>query len=155
MPKPYPREFREDVVRVARNRDADVTLAQMARDFSDQRILSGRLVEEGRRRGRHEIAGERGRRCREPGIEVTGTSSGAGERGPAPRGGVPRAGEPAGKMMFPLDRKLAADGFGVAVTCRVLNIARQPYYRWLAGPVTEAELVEAYRANAGVRRPWR
>ena len=36
----------------------------------------------------------------------------------------------------------------VAVTCRVLKIARQPYYRWLAAPVTDAELEEAYRANA-------
>ena len=33
MPKPYPREFREDVVRVARNRDKDVTLAQIASGF--------------------------------------------------------------------------------------------------------------------------
>ena len=44
--------------------------------------------------------------------------------------------------------ELAADGIPVAVTCRVLKLARQPYYRWLANPVTEAELVEAYRANA-------
>jgi hypothetical protein len=36
----------------------------------------------------------------------------------------------------------------VAVTCRVLNLARQPYYRWRAQPITDAELVEAYRANA-------
>jgi transposase InsO family protein len=36
----------------------------------------------------------------------------------------------------------------VAVTCRVLKLARQPYYRWLADPITDAELVEAYRANA-------
>ena len=33
MPKPYPREFRDDVVRVARKRDADVTLEQIADDF--------------------------------------------------------------------------------------------------------------------------
>lgn len=33
MPKPYPREFREEVVRVARNRDSGVSLAQVARDF--------------------------------------------------------------------------------------------------------------------------
>jgi len=33
MPKPYPREFREDVVRVARNREDGVTLAQVAKDF--------------------------------------------------------------------------------------------------------------------------
>lgn len=33
MSKPYPREFREDVVRVARNRDQGVTLEQVATDF--------------------------------------------------------------------------------------------------------------------------
>ena len=43
--------------------------------------------------------------------------------------------------------ELAADGIPVAVTCRVLNIARQPYYRWLARPVTDAELAEAYRTD--------
>lgn len=33
MPKPFPREFREDVVRVALNRDSDVTIEQIAKDF--------------------------------------------------------------------------------------------------------------------------
>ena len=33
MPKPYPKEFREDVVRVARNREPGVTLEQIAADF--------------------------------------------------------------------------------------------------------------------------
>lgn len=33
MPKPYPKEFRQDVVRVARAREAGVTLAQVAKDF--------------------------------------------------------------------------------------------------------------------------
>ncbi|MQY32048.1 IS3 family transposase ISBli35 [Nocardia sp. RB56] len=33
MAKPYPREFRDDVVRVARNRDDGVTLEQIAADF--------------------------------------------------------------------------------------------------------------------------
>ncbi|MBX9921621.1 MAG: DDE-type integrase/transposase/recombinase [Mycolicibacterium frederiksbergense] len=36
----------------------------------------------------------------------------------------------------------------MAVTCRVLKLARQPYYRWLAQPITDAEMIEAYRANA-------
>ena len=36
----------------------------------------------------------------------------------------------------------------MTVTCRVLKITRQPYYRWLAAPVTDRELVEAYRADA-------
>ena len=56
MPKPYPREFREDVVRVARNRDGDVTLAQIARDFGiSESCLAGWLkkadVEDGTRAG--------------------------------------------------------------------------------------------------------
>ena len=33
MPKPYPSEFREDVVRVARAREPGVTLEQVATDF--------------------------------------------------------------------------------------------------------------------------
>lgn len=51
-------------------------------------------------------------------------------------------------MMYPLVRELAVGGIPVTVTCRVLKIARQPYYRWLQRPVTDAELEEAYRANA-------
>jgi len=54
--------------------------------------------------------------------------------------------------MYPLVRELAAKDapirVPVTVTCRVLKIARQPYYRWLACPLTDAELLEAYRANA-------
>ena len=33
MPKPYPREFRDDVVRVTRDRDPGVRIADVARDF--------------------------------------------------------------------------------------------------------------------------
>ena len=33
MPKPFPREFREDVIRVARNREPGQTLKQVAADF--------------------------------------------------------------------------------------------------------------------------
>ncbi len=54
--------------------------------------------------------------------------------------------------MYPLVRDLAAAGapirVPVAVTCRVLNLARAPFYRWLASPLTDAEVEEAYRANA-------
>ena len=44
--------------------------------------------------------------------------------------------------------ELATAGIPVTVTCRVLKLSRQPYYRWLANPITESEVVEAYRANA-------
>ncbi|OUZ09128.1 transposase [Aeromicrobium sp. PE09-221] len=33
MPKSFPKEFREDVVRVARNRDSKTTLEEVAKDF--------------------------------------------------------------------------------------------------------------------------
>ncbi len=33
MPKPFPKEFREDVVRVARDREPKTTLEQIATDF--------------------------------------------------------------------------------------------------------------------------
>ncbi len=50
-------------------------------------------------------------------------------------------------MIYPLVRELAGDGIPVVVTCRVLKLARQPYYRWLAAPVGARELEEAYLAN--------
>ena len=33
MPRPYPREFREDVIRVARNREPGVRIKDVAADF--------------------------------------------------------------------------------------------------------------------------
>jgi transposase InsO family protein len=55
-------------------------------------------------------------------------------------------------MMYPLVRELAAPDarvrVPVAVTCRVLGLVRQPYYRWLQVPVTDAVLEAARRANA-------
>ena len=51
-------------------------------------------------------------------------------------------------MMYPLVKELAADGIPVVVACRVLKLARQPCYRWLAHPITDRELDQAYLANA-------
>lgn len=51
-------------------------------------------------------------------------------------------------MSYPLVRELAADGIPVTVTCRVLRIARQPYYRWLRSPVSDRLLAEAWLANS-------
>lgn len=51
-------------------------------------------------------------------------------------------------MIYPLVSELAADGIPVTVTCRVLKLARQPYYRWRADPVTGDELAEAHLTNA-------
>ncbi len=44
VPKPYPREFREDVIRVARNREPDTRLADIAKDFGiSESCLNGWL----------------------------------------------------------------------------------------------------------------
>ncbi len=56
MPKPYPSEFRDDVVRVARNREPGVTIEQIAKDFGVhpmtlQKWLSRAAVEDGSRPG--------------------------------------------------------------------------------------------------------
>jgi transposase InsO family protein len=45
-------------------------------------------------------------------------------------------------------RELADDGIPVVVSCRVLGLARQPYYRWLDAPFTDGQLAEANVANA-------
>lgn len=50
--------------------------------------------------------------------------------------------------MYPLVRELAVDSVPVTVTCRVLEIARQPYYWWLAQPVSDRLLDQAHLANA-------
>ena len=51
-------------------------------------------------------------------------------------------------MMFPLVRELAVDGIPVTVTCRVLSLCRQQYYRWLKEPITADQLDQAHVANA-------
>ena len=52
VPKPYPTEFRDDVVRVAQNREPGVTIEQIAKDFGVhpmtlQKWLHRAKVEEG------------------------------------------------------------------------------------------------------------
>lgn len=56
MPKPYPKEFREDVVAVARRREDGVTIRQVASDFGIsetclQNWLRADDVEAGRKAG--------------------------------------------------------------------------------------------------------
>jgi len=50
------------------------------------------------------------------------------------------------KIGFRLVQELAADGFDVAVTCRVLKVSRSGYYEWL-GRLSPRDLEDAYLAN--------
>ena len=150
MPKPYPKEFREDVIRVARNREPGVHLKQIAADFGVSESCLNNWLAKADREDRPRLgnpaqpATERELRKRVRLLEQ--------ENEVLRRAAAYLAGQPAGKMMYPLVRELAATGapvwVPVAVTCRVLGLARQPYYRWLEQSVTDAELEEAYRANA-------
>ena len=51
-------------------------------------------------------------------------------------------------MIYPLVDELAEAGIPVKVTCRVLKMARQPYYRWKQHPVDDRVWVQAHRRNA-------
>ena len=57
MPAPYPQEFRDDVVRVARSREEGVTLAQIAKDFGIHEMTLSKWmrqadIDEGNKPGR-------------------------------------------------------------------------------------------------------
>ncbi|MER6567447.1 IS3 family transposase [Streptomyces sp. NPDC001093] len=147
MPKSYPEEFRQDVVRVARNRGPGVTVEQVATDFGvhpmtlwkwmrradvDDRTKPGTTSQESAelREARRRI------KLLEQENEVLRRAAAYLSQAHLP------------KRIYPLVKELAGDGVPVTVACRVLKLARQPYYRWLAQPVTDAMLEEAYRANA-------
>ena len=50
-------------------------------------------------------------------------------------------------MKFPLVRELADEGFPVALTCGVLGFARQSFYEWEAGPISQRDWDDAHLAN--------
>lgn len=51
-------------------------------------------------------------------------------------------------MTYPLVRDLADEGIPVVRTCRVLDLCRQAYYRWLADPVSQRDWDDAHLCNA-------
>ncbi|WP_341256900.1 IS3 family transposase [Gordonia malaquae] len=147
MPKPYPQEFRDDVVRVARDREPGVTLAQVAKDFGIHEMTLTKWLRRadiddgtkpGMTSGQSAELREANKRIRllEQENEVLRRAAAYLSQANLP------------KRFYPLVSELAADGIPVTVTCRVLKLARQPYYRWLKDAVTTADRVAADRANA-------
>ena len=148
MARPYTREFRDDVVRVARNRDDGMTLEQIANDFGVHPMTLSKWlrqadIHDGTKPGTTtgDSAGLRQARRRRIKLLSRRTRCCAGPRRIC-RNPICR------ERLYPLAKELAADEIRVTVTCRVLKLARQPYYRWLANPGTDAEYLEAHRANA-------
>ncbi|MGO2313185.1 MAG: IS3 family transposase [Brachybacterium tyrofermentans] len=147
MPAPYPQEFREDVVRVARSREDGVTLAQIAKDFGVHEMTLHKWIrqadiDDGSRPGKTREDSTELREARKK-IRLLEQENEVLRRAAAY---LSQANLP--KRFYPLVSELAADGIPVAVSLRVLKLSRQPYYRWRHQQVTKAEVVEAYRSNA-------
>ncbi|MFC4961164.1 IS3 family transposase [Streptomyces mauvecolor] len=147
MPKPYPEEFREDVVRVARNRGPGVTVEQVAADFGVHAMTLWKWmrradIDDGTKPGMPSQESVELREARRR-IKLLEQENEVLRRAAAY---LSQANLP--KRIYPLVKELAAGGVPVTVTCRVLKLARQPYYRWLERPVTDAEFEQAVRANA-------
>ncbi|MET7636503.1 IS3 family transposase [Streptomyces sp. NPDC001773] len=147
MPKPYPEEFRQDVVRVARNRGPGVTVEQVAADFGVHAMTLWKWmrradIDDGAKPG---TSSQEGAELREARRRIKLLEQ---ENEVLRRAAAYLSQESSGKRIYPLVKELAGDGVPVTVTCRVLKLARQPYYRWLDRPVTDAEFEQAARANA-------
>ncbi|THA29825.1 IS3 family transposase [Streptomyces sp. A1547] len=147
MPKPYPEEFRQDVVRVARNRGPGVTVEQVATDFGVHPMTLWKWmrradIDDGSKPGTSSQESAELREARRR-IKLLEQENEVLRRAAAY---LSQAHLP--KRIYPLVKELAGDGVPLTVTCRVLKLARQPYYRWLDKPVADAVLEEAYRANA-------
>ncbi|MDN6738428.1 IS3 family transposase [Corynebacterium casei] len=147
MPAPYPQEFREDVVRVARSREDGITIAQIAKDFGVHEMTLHKWIrqadiDDGNRPGRTREESTELREARKQ-IRLLQQENEVLRRAAAY---LSQANLP--KRYYPLVSELAVDGIPVTVSLRVLKLSRQPYYRWRKQQVTNAELIEAYRANA-------
>ncbi|MFC3241733.1 IS3 family transposase [Gordonia humi] len=148
MPKPYPKEFRDDVVRVARDREIGVTIEQIAKDFGVhpmtlQKWMRRADIDDGNKPG---VTSGQWAELREANkrIRLLEQENEVLRRAAAY---LSQANLP-GKRLYPLVTELAEAGIPVTVTCRVLKLSRQPYYRWLKDPVTTSDRVEAQRADA-------
>ncbi|WP_460727709.1 IS3 family transposase [Nocardia heshunensis] len=145
MPKPYPEEFRRDVVAVARKGNAPIK--QVAKDFGiSEACLHNWLkqadIEDGNKPGltREESAELRELRKRTKQLEQ--------ENEILRRAAAFFARELPPKMRFPLVLELAADGFPVAVICRVLGFTPQAFYKWKKMPVSQRDWDDAHLIDA-------
>ncbi|MEP6855474.1 MAG: IS3 family transposase [Pedococcus sp.] len=145
MAKAYPKEFRDDVVAVARKGQAP--LSQIAKDFGiSEGTLSNWLkradVQDGHRPGltdaeRVELRESKKRiRLLEQENEVLRRAAAYLSQANLP------------KIVFPLVREMAATGarvrVPVAVACRVLGLSPQGYFKWLKDPVCQRDWDDAH-----------
>ncbi len=101
MPKAFPNELREDVIRVFKSRMPQWPRSRRT-SVSRRRASSGGLTIDERRSASATSPARAASESERCGSEQADQAARAGERGPAPRGRLPLAGAPAGKMMYPL-----------------------------------------------------
>ncbi|WP_425436185.1 IS3 family transposase [Luteimicrobium subarcticum] len=147
MPAPHPQEFRDDAVALARKGDAPVSKIAKDLGISESCLrnwMRAADVEAGNREGvtAKESAELRELRKRNRLLEQ--------ENEILRRAAAYFAREIFPKMTYPLVRDLAADGYPVAVTCRVLKFSRAGYYAWCKDPLTDRDLEDAYLTNAAI-----
>ncbi|MGQ4601234.1 IS3 family transposase [Nocardia sp. R6R-6] len=147
MPKPYPEEFRRDVVAVARKGQAPLT--QIAKDFGiSESCLANWLkkadIEDGNRPGVTRAESEELRELRKRNKLLEQ------ENEILRRAAAFFARELPPKMMYPLVRDLAADRIPVAVACRVLGFSKQAFYKWAEEPVSQRDWDDAHLINAAL-----
>ncbi|MFS3130854.1 IS3 family transposase [Nocardioides sp. Bht2] len=148
MPKPFPKEFRDDVVAVARKGQAP--LKQIAKDFgiseaSLHNWMKAADIEDGKRPGltdadRAELREAKKRiRLLEQENEVLRRAAAYLSQANLP------------KIVFPLVQEMAAIGarirVPIAVACRVLGLSTQGYYKWLKNPICQRDYDDAHLIN--------
>ena len=148
MPKPYPKEFRDDVVRVAENRQEGVTLEQVAEDFGIHPMTLSNWL----RQRRSTPANSRGVTTTETAenrelkqrIRLLEQENEVLRRAAAylSQANLPGKGDLPARARA---RRRRDPRHGVVSGTRT---CRQHYYRWLDSPFTDALLDEAYLANA-------
>ncbi len=147
MPKPYPQEFRDDVVRVARNREPGVTIEQIAADFGVHPMtltkwMRRAAVDDGERAGSTRAESEEVRELRrrnrllEQEVEVLGRAAAYLSQANLPGKGSTRS-----RASWPRTDSCRGDVPGVAAcSSAVLPV--------VGGSRLSSEVVRAYRANA-------
>ncbi|WP_110882097.1 IS3 family transposase [Mycolicibacterium vulneris] len=149
MPKPFPAEFRADVIAVARKGEAP--LRQIAQDFGISEACLHRWLkiadrEDGANRPASAAAsGDVSAQLREAHKRIKLLEQEAEVMRRAV-GYLSRDANP--KMMYPLVLDLADDGVPVTVTCRVLGFSTQAFYKWRKAPVSQRDWDDAHLINA-------
>ena len=135
MPKPYPAEFREDVVRVARRRET--SLVQIAKDFGiSDATLSNWLkkadIEDGVKPGVTEAQAEEVRELKKRNRTLEQENEILRRPAPTSPRSCPQNDVPAGPR--PCRRRVSR-----GVTCRVLGFSTQAFNKWRRDPVSQRD----------------